>query len=82
MHRQNMIMRRLFHFKFLRLSFIDLGILIFCFSDQGLVLFAVHGMTGPGLSIKCRMRGPCNVNAITVNNSVMDPLMPSKEVAF
>ena len=51
-------------------------------TGQGIALFAVHGSIGPGLSVKCRMRGPCHVNAVTVNNAVMKPIMPSKEVSF
>ena len=46
------------------------------------MLFAVHGTIGSGLSIKCRLRGPCHVNAVTVNNVVMDPIMPCKEVSL
>lgn len=46
--------------------------------NQGLILFAVHGMITSGLSIKCRMRGPCHVIAVTMNNFVMEPFMPGK----
>lgn len=49
--------------------------------NQGLLLFSLHGMIGSGLSIKCRMRGPCFVNAVTLNNYVMDPVMPGKQVS-
>uniref|UniRef100_H2Z6B9 Uncharacterized protein n=1 Tax=Ciona savignyi TaxID=51511 RepID=H2Z6B9_CIOSA len=48
--------------------------------NQGMMLFAVHGLTGAKMSIKCRLRGPCYVNAVTVNNAVMEPVMPTKEL--
>ncbi|XP_078481405.1 M-phase phosphoprotein 8-like [Ciona intestinalis] len=47
--------------------------------NQGVVLFSVHGLTGSNMSIKCRLRGPCHVHAVTINNGVMDPVMPTKE---
>ncbi|XP_077972540.1 uncharacterized protein LOC144427340 [Styela clava] len=49
--------------------------------NQGLLLFALHGMIGSGLSIKCRMRGPCHVNTVTLNHFVMDPMMPGKQAS-
>ena len=46
------------------------------------MLFAVHGLICSGLSVKCRLRGPCYVGAVVINDTVMEPMMPVRGVSF